>query len=668
MSPLPTEAPARPNTTSTKLAMASAIMILIVLGVAAYQFALKLPLFWDDIFQFAWLDQASFAQVLSSPVSGLNYFRPLAFLVWKALRVSEGRFDPFSLHLVNLILHVLNACLLAGIVRRMVPLRRTLTGLGAGALFLLFPFSFQSVAPVNSLMHPLHAAFILAGVWTYLLSKATRRSALRALSALLAGASILAHENGALAPLLVTLTALCSLPRQSLKQFVLDVAPYWVAALVFFILWRSAPRSGDPLALNGLFSLTESRLQNAAYFLQAFAFPVSWLAGPLKQTLHLQNDSLAIAITCLPVVSLWLGLALATRRGAIAAWSMGWFALAAAPAILMLPFTYTLESPRLVYLASVGSAVFWALPLCNAWRSHAKTIVNVALAGLIVIASGAWGFSYIQRRAALYAQLGGAITQVHQALETSRPCAQTMHDSALLVNYPDWFFVAQPEYLVGHDGLTTLSTGDTLSDLYRVNFGQSRPFTTATLPDIQPAGAVYKSMGEVHTLDSLQALLRQSGPVIVNAAQQGGVNMRLAGCLLAENQVAPTTYRAKLGDALMLRAFELHTAQDELSLTLDWQALATPAQDTTIFVQVLDAGGALVAQADGYPLLRTSPPRLWQAGDIWRDVRTLQLPTATKAGGYRILVGAYLTDGGQRLAATDAQGQRLPDDAYVITP
>ena len=667
MSPLPTEAKARPRGALTGILV---VTILFILGIAIYRFALQLPLFWDDIFQFAWLDQAKLSQVLTSPVSGLNYFRPLAFLAWKALRLAAGRFDPFSLHLLNVLLHVLNACLLASCVARMLPERRALSGLTAGIIFLLFPFDFQAVAPVNSLMHPLHTALILAGVWTFLLSDAPRRGGLRFLSALLAGAAILAHENGALAPLLITLTALCRTPRKPLKRIVLDVAPYWIAALIFIVLWRSAPRSGDPLTLNGLFSLTESRTQNAAYFLQAFAFPVSWLAAPLKLALNLHNDSLAIAIVSLPVVALWAGLAIHARRGTAAAWSVGWFALGAAPAILMLPFSYTLESPRLVYLASVGAAVFWALPLSYLWPTPLKNALNLGIAGAVVIASSTWGGLYIQRRAALYTQLGEAITQVHSELELNPTCAQDHRGTTLLVNYPDWFFVAQSEYLVGHDGLTTLSTGETMGDLYSINFGQMRTFSTTSLPDIQPAGAVYKSMGEPHTLESLQTLLRQNGPVLVNAAQQKGVEMRFAGCLLAQHQPAPATYQAKLGDELVLRSIALHTAaqQDDLRVTLDWQVLAPTARDTTIFVQVLDANGALAAQADGYPLLRTSPPRLWQTGDVWRDVRTLHLPATLMQGGYRILVGAYLTDGGQRLAASDAQGKRLADDAYVMTP
>jgi hypothetical protein len=646
------------------------IAILFILGIAIYRFALQLPLFWDDIFQFVWLDQTQLSQVLTSPVSGLNYFRPLAFLAWKALRLAAGRFDPFSLHLLNVLLHVLNACLLAGIVARMLPERRALSGLASGIVFLLFPFDFQAVAPVNSLMHPLHAALILAGVWTFLLSDAPRRGGLRILSALLAGAAILAHENGALAALLITLTALCRTPRKPLKRIVLDVAPFWIAALIFFVVWRSAPRSGDPLTLNGLFSLTESRIQNAAYFLQAFAFPVSWLATPLKQALHLQNDSLAIACVSLPVVALWFGLAIGARRGGNATWSVGWFALAAAPAILMLPFSYTLESPRLVYLASIGAAVFWALPLSYLRSTPLKNALNLGIAGAVVIASSAWGGLYIQRRAALYTQLGEAITQVHSELELNPSCAQGQRSGTLLVNYPDWFFVAHSEYLVGHDGLTTLSTGETMGDLYTINFGQTRAFSVTSLPDIQPAGAVYRSMGEPHTLESLQTLLRQYGPVLVNAAAQKGVEMRFAGCLLAERQPVPATYQARLGDELVLRGVALHTdtQQGDLRVTLDWQALAPAAQDTTIFVQVLDANGALAAQADGYPLLRTSPPRLWQAGDVWRDVRTLHVPATLMQGGYRILVGAYLTDGGQRLAATDAQGERLADDAYVMTP
>lgn len=202
-------------------------------------------------------------------------------------------------------MHILNSCLLALIVGQLAPVRRIFTGVSSGLLFLLFPFGFQAVTPVNSLMHPLHTSMILAAVWLYLISASPTRWLLRALSVLIGGASILAHENGALAAALITLVAVTTQPRKPVRQMLLNLAPYWIATAVFILVWRAAPRTGDPLAFSGLFSGWESRLQNTVYFLQAFTSPVSALAPPLRNLLPLTNDLIILLLISLPVCIAW---------------------------------------------------------------------------------------------------------------------------------------------------------------------------------------------------------------------------------------------------------------------------------------------------------------------------------------------------------------------------
>lgn len=71
-------------------------LLLIAIGLAVYQYAFTLPLFWDDIFQFAWLQQVNTTQVLTTPVAGLNYYRPAALLVWKVANELQRGFDPLT--------------------------------------------------------------------------------------------------------------------------------------------------------------------------------------------------------------------------------------------------------------------------------------------------------------------------------------------------------------------------------------------------------------------------------------------------------------------------------------------------------------------------------------------------------------------------------------------
>jgi hypothetical protein len=329
-----------------------------------------------------------------------------------------------------------------------------------------------------------------------------------------------------------------------------------------------------------------------------------------------------------------------------------------------------LEAPRLLYLASIGAAVFWVLPLSYLWLTRPGTVLNLAIVFITVIATGALGYVTIQRRAALYGMLGQSITDLYGEVEPNLACTQDRRTTTLLVNYPDWFFVRQPEYLVGHDSIVTLSAGGTMSDLYEVNFGRQHLFDAAAVPDIQPASAAYVSMGGIYTPDSLQTQIRKAGEVIVSTARQTDADMRFGGCLVTEQQPEPSAYLARFGGGLVL----LHTSvapdpqRGEWAVSLDWQAIAPMDVDMAISVQLIGADGKQVAQADGYPLLRTSPTRLWKAGDVWHDVRYLNVKDMQPNGHYRVLVRAYRTNNGSHVTAVDGAGERLQDELYVVTP
>ncbi len=76
-------------------------------------------------------------------------------------------------------------------------------------------------------------------------------------------------------------------------------------------------------------------------------------------------------------------------------------------------------------------------------------------------------------------------------------------------------------------------------------------------------------------------------------------------------------------------------------LWLEWRANGTPRTDYTVFVQVLNADGELIASGDAPPLNGDYPTRLWEAGEqIW-DRKEFVIPKDTPAGNYRLLVGLY---------------------------
>lgn len=110
---------------------------------------------------------------------------------------------------------------------------------------------------------------------------------------------------------------------------------------------------------------------------------------------------------------------------------------------------------------------------------------------------------------------------------------------------------------------------------------------------------------------------------------------------------------ADFGDLIALRGFDTsqHTpsAGETMTLTLYWQALQSPPHSYTTFVHVLDAAGNLVAQSDVVPGGGQWPTDTWKAGEWVTDEVLLSLPSTLPVGEYRLLVGWYVWETGERL-------------------
>jgi hypothetical protein len=96
-----------------------------------------------------------------------------------------------------------------------------------------------------------------------------------------------------------------------------------------------------------------------------------------------------------------------------------------------------------------------------------------------------------------------------------------------------------------------------------------------------------------------------------------------------------------------------------INVALRWEAIRTPAADYTVFVHLLDASGALVAQHDGPPAAGYAPIGGWSAGDTVLDRRSVALPAPLLPGEYRLVVGLYDPTTGQRLSLADGSGDSL---------
>jgi len=129
--------------------------------------------------------------------------------------------------------------------------------------------------------------------------------------------------------------------------------------------------------------------------------------------------------------------------------------------------------------------------------------------------------------------------------------------------------------------------------------------------------------------------------------------------------------RATLGDKAMLLGYDLNRARlkpgGTLNLTLYWRAMAEMEEDYTVFTHLMDKEGRIWGQKDNFPAGGTRPTSGWLVGEIVVDEYDIPVRGDTPPGEYTIEIGMYDLISGERLAALDAEGERLADDRVILT-
>lgn len=103
-----------------------------------------------------------------------------------------------------------------------------------------------------------------------------------------------------------------------------------------------------------------------------------------------------------------------------------------------------------------------------------------------------------------------------------------------------------------------------------------------------------------------------------------------------------------------------------LHFNLCWASEVTPHRSLQVFAHFVGQGLEPLAQADGPPQQGVHPTSEWRAGELVLDWRTMTLPEDLPPGRYRLLVGLYRLEQGERLPVLDAQGHSTPADAIPL--
>jgi hypothetical protein len=122
-----------------------------------------------------------------------------------------------------------------------------------------------------------------------------------------------------------------------------------------------------------------------------------------------------------------------------------------------------------------------------------------------------------------------------------------------------------------------------------------------------------------------------------------------------------TVENVVFGNQIALTGYHFEPTEDYIGVTVAWQARAARLPDYTVFTQLLDAEtNERVAGFDTQPLKGEWPTSRWVKGEVVVDEYLIAIPPDFPPGFYKIIVGLYQPETGQRLTWADGQ------DAWLV--
>ena len=624
------------------------------LTLAVYFDSMSAGFMFDDPFDLRRASGRSFIQILTD-AGEHSYFRPVPLIVWKLAHLLVGRHDPAILHALALAIHAANGWLVYQLGRRLMD---ALSGVLAMALFVLFPLSYQVVSIVNSFFHALVTTWILVAIllyWDWRTNPERTafdpRLVIAAASAFLA---MLTHENGLASVALILLAETALLLSLRINRLSFAPAVFAGLAAVYLAIWSIIPRWRSEWSVD-----PDSLKMNGLYFLQGITYPVSGQLGGVSLS---QSAAEVIVVTGVLTLSGLAVTVLIRNRLLTLSFGVGWFIVAVFLAWLLLPWSYVINGPRLMYLASIGSAIAWAaaisptLPVRSADR-FAGAALGLLFAALILVTSS----QFIVKRSQLQAQGAAMVWQLADTATLQGP-----ETGRLYVNLPSWISFKRQEYLLGHTGISLIPDYIGLWRSVYVHSGAQPKIISLTYPDI--AGEWdhhYATHGKIASLDELETAIRQGGGVYLNQFLPGQLKLDYVGRLEPRDSIN-TTELARFDDWAVLERTDAWREGNRIAVNLVWRAIKSAPPDFTVFLHLVGESDELIAQADGYVIGGMLPPSRWQSGDRIEDRRYIELTESNDGVPKRMLIGMYDRASGARAPATASDGAPYQDNAVPI--
>ena len=283
-------------------------------------------------------------------LEGAIFCRPLVHLLWGFDTFLWAR-ETWGYHLTNLLLHSANASMVAILTRKVSKNPRV--SVAAGVIFAVYPAFAEVVAWLSGRYDLLSTFFYLTCLISFLNYRAdAARRLWRAISLVSMLLAFMSKENAIVLPLAILATDLILCPRTR-SVFKVNY-PYWILTVVF-LAYRTVSMRG--VGLTGY---------------DHGALSVTHVAGSLSATVlgpfnHHTTDARVILVFTLFVIFALSISIVATGADSFFSrkvlFSIVIFALPLITVIYLLPVVEDLRKSRLIYLPSVGFAIFTAIVL-----------------------------------------------------------------------------------------------------------------------------------------------------------------------------------------------------------------------------------------------------------------------------------------------------------------
>ena len=639
-------------------AVASALVALALTGLL-YGGALTLPLFSDDLVQIPWLESISWRELWSSP-SPYGYYRPLWYTLWRLWGGLAGGLHPPGLHFLNLVAHFAAAWLAGLLAAAWIrpgtgKPRPYIPACLATALFAAFPFSRQAVAWPGAVYNPLVSVMAAGALLAYDRGRQGHGTRWIGLALLLAALAPFTYESGLLvAPLVVLIEGVGHLQRRWQRR------SWWPLAFAgLFLTTIAAWRTMRGTGVVG-FGLTLPDLRrNAGYLVQGLTYPTA----PLAQRLVAQWDldpEISLWLVALPTTALLAWGGLRWNRGTFWLGTV-WFALFALPPAISMEADWFALAPRFLYMTAAGSSLVWAAA-ASGWTARLRPSWRVVATGILLVPLLTPAAVFIRDGMRFYDMAGESIWDAAEAATREQPL--------LLVNLPMRATPRSRFYPLGFEGFTPLPMRVTAEGLVYVHTGipdAAEAVAFGIVAVDEPPGYTYQLFGQSVGWEELAAAVRQTRAVYLTQYESDRIHLVEAGG-------PPSPGRGGAGRGVLARFGDRVTLLDaactcdeagQVHLTAYWRVEAGVERGATVFAHLLGPDGALVAQADGHPLLGMLPFWLWKPGEVVRDVRHFDTP---RPGEYSVALGVWDPASGARLPATAADGSPWTEQAVRVGP